>query len=420
MTDMAAHARRVVSGVANRNNGGERVSTAMPVSAAKRDGVRRGRRVRHRKTRNSSIELLRIIAMLMITAHHYLLGSDIYLMTQPFGISKVLLETFLYSGGKIGVVVFFAISAWYLSEHSTIRSSLRRVWILERELLFWGVTCLTVGVVLVPHDVTATVIIKSVFPLLSDSWWYATSYCVFLLMFPCLAPALRMLGRQRHAYLAVTMFLLWTVLQGFVPVFAVGLHGGDFLSFVYLYILMTYYRWYMRPMSVRNAWIMLVAGYVLILCSVVAGGLIYHYTGNMAKIQTVLLSTEYKLPTMMVGFALFVLFINNEFYSRTINFIATSAFSVYLITDHPIIYKHIWHGMLSLSRFYDSPFVVFIVIGVVIAYYGVCVVLDHIRLGLFRVTVDRHRGRWFDRLWDHAAASRIGQSVQHDGVAKNG
>lgn len=373
-----------------------------------------GKHMSQRKRgRNSSVELLRIIAMLMITSHHYLLGSDVYVMSQPFSVNKVLMETFLYSGGKIGVVVFFSISAWYLSEKSDVRSSLRRVWILEREVLFWSLCGLAATVATFPQELTPLLVIKSVFPVASDLWWYATAYCVFLLVFPCLIPALRYLGRRRHAYLAMGLFVLWTILQGFVPLFFLGLPGGNFLSFVYLYILISYYRWYLQPMSVKVAWITLLTGYLLIAFSAVAGGLVYQFLGTGDKIQTVFVSTEYKLPTMMVGFSLFVLFVNSEFHSRIVNAIASSSFAVYLITDYPTIYQHIWHGPLQLSRFYNSPFAVLIVLGIVILAYGTCAVLDHIRRLLFMLTIDRHRGKWFDVLWKKLVVSRIAYSGEN-------
>lgn len=66
--------------------------------------------------RNSSVELLRILSMLMIVASHCVMFSDMNLLAQPLGVNKILIETFLYPGGKIGVVAFFSISAWYLSE----------------------------------------------------------------------------------------------------------------------------------------------------------------------------------------------------------------------------------------------------------------------------------------------------------------
>lgn len=43
---------------------------------------------------------------------------------------------------------------------------------------------------------------------------------------------------------------------------------------------------------------------------------------------------SWKLPVIMVGFGMFLLFDRATFHSRAINRIAQSAFAVYLITDY--------------------------------------------------------------------------------------
>ncbi|MBT1177295.1 acyltransferase [Bifidobacterium callimiconis] len=369
-----------------------------------------GNRHQKRKMRNSSIELLRIIAMLLITSHHYLMYNGFDVLVQPLGVNKVLLETFLYSGGKIGVVVFFAISAWYLSESSDIHSSLKRVWILEREVLFWSLVCLIFTAVTMRGELGASLILRSIFPLFTATWWYATAYCVFVAMFPCLAMAMRAIGRVYHAYLCVVMFILWTVLEGFVPLFSLGLPGGDFLSFVYLYILMTYYRWYMKPIAVSGAVKLLVGGYGLLVIDALAGGFVYEYLGKGERLQIYFSSTEYKLASLMCGFALFILFMNLKFHSRIINVIASSAFSVYLITGYPTLHEKIWSGVLTLDHWYDSPFAFLIVIGIVAGMYVACMICDQARQLLFRLTIDRHRGGIYERLWRKASTSNIAQS----------
>lgn len=62
--------------------------------------------------RNSNIELLRIIAMLMIVAHHYVTDSlpSYYLSDGP---NKWLSEL-LYSYGKTGVNIFVLITGYYM------------------------------------------------------------------------------------------------------------------------------------------------------------------------------------------------------------------------------------------------------------------------------------------------------------------
>ena len=87
--------------------------------------------------RNSSIETLRIIAMFMILIHHFIVHNGYDALKLPLGPERIFLQLVVQGGGKVGVVIFFSISAWFfLDKEQTIKSNLKRVWITERELLF--------------------------------------------------------------------------------------------------------------------------------------------------------------------------------------------------------------------------------------------------------------------------------------------
>lgn len=88
---------------------------------------------------NSGIELLRIIAMFMILAHHFIVHNGYDVLKLPLGLERIFFQLVMAGGGKVGVVIFFSISAWFfLDREQTIKSNLKRVWIMERELLFWS------------------------------------------------------------------------------------------------------------------------------------------------------------------------------------------------------------------------------------------------------------------------------------------
>lgn len=89
--------------------------------------------------RNSSIELLRIVAMFMILAHHFVVHNGYDAKNLPLGPERISFQLVMQGGGKVGVVIFFTISAWFfLDKEQTIKSNLKRIWILEREVLFWS------------------------------------------------------------------------------------------------------------------------------------------------------------------------------------------------------------------------------------------------------------------------------------------
>lgn len=116
--------------------------------------------------RNSSIELLRIIAMFMILAHHFIVHNGYDVLKLPLGPERIFFQLVMAGGGKVGVVIFFSISAWFfLDKEQTIKSNLKRVWIMERELLFWSLILVTFYLVFDRADLGMKLMVKSVMPL---------------------------------------------------------------------------------------------------------------------------------------------------------------------------------------------------------------------------------------------------------------
>ena len=94
---------------------------------------------------------------------------------------------------------------------------------------------------------------------------------------------------------------------------------------------------------------------------------------------------------------MFLLFDRATFHNRTINRIAQSAFAVYLITDYAASEKLLWVRLFNLQAL-----AILQILGILLAIYAACTLLDFIRQALFAVTIDRRRGHWFDLLWDRA------------------
>jgi len=69
--------------------------------------------------------------------HHFIVHNDYDMLKLPLGPERIFFQLVMAGGGKVGVVIFFSISAWFfLDKEQTIKSNLKRVWIMERELLF--------------------------------------------------------------------------------------------------------------------------------------------------------------------------------------------------------------------------------------------------------------------------------------------
>ena len=372
--------------VQNANGNGTHVRHAAPAHSRNSSGGR-----------NSSIELLRIIAMFMILMHHFIVHNGYDVLNLPLGPKRIFFQLIMQGGGKVGVVIFFSISAWFfLDKEQTIKSNLRRVWIMERELLFWSLILVAFYLAFDRADLGAKLMVRSFAPLSTGVWWYATAYAIFLALLPFLSKGLKALGREYHLALAATVLIIWG-LTSFIPEM-IGINDG-FFGFIYLFILISAYKWHMKPFTTRQVWLMIGIGlgfFLLYTCASIALSLLGHSMG-------IYITGDWRLPVIMVGFGMFLLFDRVTFHSRAINRIAQSAFAVYLITDYAASEKLLWVRLFNLQDLYQQPLAILRILGNLLAIYAACTLLDFIRQALFAVTIDRRRGHWFELLWSTVA-----------------
>ncbi|WP_239459194.1 hypothetical protein [Bifidobacterium ruminantium] len=128
---------------------------------------------------------------------------------------------------------------------------------MERELLFWSLILVAFYLVFDRTDLGMKLMVKSIAPLSMGLWWYATAYAIFLALLPFLSRELKALGRECHLSLAATVLVIWG-LTGFIPGM-VRINDG-FLGLIYLFILISAYKRYMKPFTTRQVWLMIGTG----------------------------------------------------------------------------------------------------------------------------------------------------------------
>ena len=324
---------------------------------------------------DSSIELLRIIAMFMILAHHFIVHNGYDVLKLPLGPERIFFQLVMAGGGKVGVVIFFSISAWFfLDKELTIKSSLKRIWIMERELLFWSLTLMAFYLVFDRADLGMKLMAKSILPLSMNVWWYATAYAIFLALLPFLSKGLKALGRECHLALAVIVLVIWG-LTSFIPKTLGDSALTGVFGFIYLFILISAYKWYMKPFSVKQACLMISIGlgfFLLYTCASIALSLLGHNVN-------IYITGDWRLPVIMVGFGMFLLFDRVTFHSRIINRIAQSAFAVYLITDYAASEKLLWTRLFNLQDLYQQPLAILQILGILLAIYAICTLPGTVR-----------------------------------------
>lgn len=110
--------------------------------------------------RNSNIELLRIIAMLMITAYHYSIYS-FYAEDLYFSHSKYFIDL-IGNYGKTGVNLFVMFSGYYLAAQEF---RLKRLLKIAGQLWFYSLSALAIAVLAFGCSADMGILRLSVFPI---------------------------------------------------------------------------------------------------------------------------------------------------------------------------------------------------------------------------------------------------------------
>lgn len=351
-------------------------------------------------TRNSSIELLRIIAMLMIILDHHIFFSNPNVETLPPSI-KQFAYVFLSRIGNIGVAIFFAISAWYLclDEAPTIKKSLKKVWLLEREVLFYSLGLMFAFTLFDFSLLGKRYAIYSLAPTLTGMWWYVTSYVIFILIHPFITVGLKSLGRTRHAALCLVFFILWGLIAGMLPYRFLNL-PYDFVGFIYLYVFISFYRWYMKDLPTRVGWMAVSLGLFLIISVMGIGYFSAELTGRseLRELSLYILD-RFSTPVITIGLGAILIAVNSHFTNPVINKIASTTFGVYLFHTYPPLLNIVWNMLFGLSKFYDQSLTFVYSLTVTLLIFTLGLVCDLLRQIFFTLTVDRHKGRGFERSW---------------------
>lgn len=358
------------------------------------------------EVRNSSFELLRLLAMYMIILHHYVVHNPFPVYDEPASVRQFIYTCFLPLG-KVGVDIFFGISAWFLCQNRDLspRKSLKRIWVLERQMLFYSLL-LMLGLVLFDRkDISRSQIVYSVFPLISNLWWYPTNYALFLLFYPFVTMGLRKMGQRMHGYLAVILLVVWGLIYGLTPNDYVGFLASTFVSFIYQYLLISYYRWYLKKASKTLGWSMVGLGSAAVLGLILFGDWMRTFThGGFPPMIFDYINRESKLPLLLIAFGALLVADRIHIRSRLINYLAKGTFGVYLMHDYPPVRALLW-GRFDIRKVWGQDAAVVYSLALVLLIFMVCLALDLIRDRLFALTIDRHKGRWFELLADRIQSS---------------
>ena len=342
------------------------------------------------KQRQSNFEALKILGMLMILAHHFVAKNGFAVDSEIMGITfnKVFLQ-FIGNHAFVGNNLFFLVSAWFLYDagsNFSLQNSLRKIWRLERQMLFWSLVLLAVCAG--GGQWSLTMVIKSIFPLSTNLWWYPTTYAVFLLICPYYHKAMKGFEKSIVKRWMAIMFCIWSA-STLVPFFEYG--ASNMCAFVMLYTVVFYIKEF-KPVILSNKKLwrgIILIGYSIGFISVVILDVVGTKMQAAAYYACYYLRGNYRVLPMLISVSIFILATQWKIRSKFINTVAVTTFGVYLIHMYPWVQQKLFGEVLSLEKWISNPFLPLLSVGIVLGLFAICSALEWLGQMLFRLTFDK-------------------------------
>ena len=275
-------------------------------------------------TRNSSIELCRILSMIMIVGSHLVTHGD-FVLTNDNSVISELWWLFLKMGGNFGTDVFVLITGYFLINDSVLSVNIHRITKLWAQIFFYSFTIYIIGIIAGFCDFTIVGFIESLFPIATEAWWFATTYFILYIIHPWINKLLLGLNRHQYQNFLIILLLIWCIIPTFTSCY---IASSTLMEFVLLYSVAGYIR--LHGESIRGKCKHCFLGWLITTIAVYLSSIMFIVLGNnitfLADRATYFMG-KISLPTIIRAVFFFMMFERmTTKHSKIINTISSAVF----------------------------------------------------------------------------------------------
>lgn len=327
--------------------------------------------------RASNIELLRIIAMAMILALH-IGGASLGLPhifkpsdASAFDWGKQIVEAF----SIVGVNVFVLISGFF-----SIKFSWRGLWRYVAWCAIYSIG-IYAGAMCVYHSLfTWKQVTNAVLVFSRSDLWFVREYLFLYLISGLINVACESMSRSQLKQIVCALLLI-SCYFGWALDCKVNQTGYNLVQLITIYIIGRYLglhcKTWLSDLQIKNRVRVRAIG-----AFVVATGCTILMSCFVPSVK----AFAYNSPFVIVAaVALFVAFTTLQFSSKVVNYVASSAFAVYLIHKNPLVWGNLLRpSVVAMHSAVPNGALFFLCcVALTIGIFVVCIVIDKIRLALF-------------------------------------
>lgn len=353
--------------------------------------------------RLNNFEALRIVAMFMVIVLHYLYKGGLLTSTAGTFTAGAYAAWLVESFAIVAVNVYVLITGYFMC-----RSGLKISRLLE---IICQVLWYTLLIPLVlsalglvqPGSFTLYDLLRFVFPIHMQHYWFVTAYVILMLFVPMLNLAVKHFSKQQLAAVTLLITAFETLPKSILPVkFTMDEAGNNALWLICVYLIGAYIRTYGIPFfgSLKKSLFCYVSGAVAMFASLLLMRVIYFKIDAFG--ESLNFGFHYNhILCLFSSVALFYVFlhwkIGEGHISKVIGMAAPYTFGVYLLHEH-ILVRYEWVKWLQVSPTDNMLGLGLNLVWKCLAVLVTGIVLDWVRAVIFKA---------FGRVLSHTSLSNV-------------
>lgn len=224
-------------------------------------------------------------------------------------------------------------------------------------------------------------LIKSVLPVMSNSYWFFNAYLALMLLSPLLNRLIQHMNKEEHRNAIIILLILFSIIPtiDFICDPFGSAYGYSVVWFIVLYIIAAYIRIYglkmKHPFTIYT---------IVTIAELLIFTLLQFPKSDHIKFLFTLQTYYNSLFVLLGAISLFMFFmnlkINGKNITSIIKWIVPKSFAVYLIHEQPVFRDVLWHKIIMIERYSEnaiSLLLTFLISTVII--FIVCILIDTVR-----------------------------------------
>lgn len=330
-------------------------------------------------SRNSTLEILRIISMVMVIGLHYMnktIGGGFNTELKVNIVSSHILESICITS----VNIFVLISGYFMQSAKT--TGFRKAVDLYLVMLFYNLSCFGIATATGQYQFSVRELVLAFFPFFTGLYWFLETYIILLLIAPFINRLLNCLNKKSHEFLIFIQIMLFSIWPSFFPNAPIIDGGYGIINFITLYFISSYIRKYSSFQNTKKTQFISLTVFAVSCFAITVSSFLPYFSQRAwayCYIFNILAST-----------ALFVFFLYlPKTNLKIVNTIAGTTFGVYI--THSMLYFQplIYHSILHTERYYNSEYQTLHFLISIILLFAACAIIDFCRQRIWNVTVKK-------------------------------